>query len=135
MCITKYFVMSDVMKVAIYRVCYVCIYLGRPVVEITAVAGGCRHVNISWTTTYSSDDCNVLYYDVTLSYVTMDDHVTVSMVTTMNSSTITELPDDTQVNIIVAAIGAEQVVLSTDSTTVSTATFKSMYVLYMHIYR
>ena len=135
MCVTKYFVMIDVMKVAIYRVCYVCIYLDRPLVEITTVTGGCGYVNISWTTTYNTDDCDVLYHNVTLSYVTMDDHVTVSMVTTMNSSTITELPYDIQVNIIVTAIGTEQVVLSTDSTTVSTAAFRSTYVLYMHIYR
>ena len=55
----------------------------------------------------------------------MDDHVTVSMVTTMNSSTITGLPDDTQVNITVTAIGILQV-LSIDSTSVRTVAFESM---------
>ena len=76
----------------------------------------------------------MLYYDVTLSYVTMDDHVTVSMVTSMNSSTITELPYNTQVNITVTAIGTEQVILSTDSTTVITAAFESMYMYILQVY-
>ena len=101
-------------------------YIDRPVVEITTVTGGCRHVNISWTTTYNTDDCNVLYYDVTLSYVTMDGHATVSMVTTMNSSTITGLPDDTQVNITVTAIGVMQVIHSAHSASVRIVAFESM---------
>ena len=58
----------------------------------------------------------------------MDDNVTVSMVTIMNSSTINGLPYDTQVKITITAIGAEQVILSTDSTTESTVTFESMYI-------
>ena len=129
MCVTKYFVMIDVMKVAIYRICYVCIYLDRPLVEITTVTGGCRHVNISWTATNNTDNCSVLYYDVTLSYVnvTVDDHVTVSMITTMNSTNFTGLPFNTQVNVTVGAIGKESVVLSIDSTTESTIAFESMY--------
>ena len=65
----------------------------------------------------------------------MDDHVTVSMITTMNSSTITGLPYNTQVNITITAVGTEQVVLSTDSTTESTVAFESMYVLFVLIYR
>ena len=69
----------------------------------------------------------MLYYDITLSYVAMDDHVTVSMVTTMNSSTITGLPDDTQVNITVTAAGIKNVVYSVDSASVSTVAFESMY--------
>ena len=88
-----------------------CNCVDRLVFERTTVTGGCIHVNISWTTIYSTDDCNVLYYNVTLSYVTMNDHVTVSMVNTMNSSTITGLPDDTQVNITVTVIGVMQIVL------------------------
>ena len=101
-------------------------YVDRPLVEITSVTGGCRHVNISWTTTYNTDDCNVLYYDVTLSFVTMDDHVTVSLVTTMNLSTITGLPDDTQVNITVTAVGVLQDILSVCSASVRTVAFESM---------
>ena len=103
-------------------------YVDRPVVEITSVTGGCRHVNISWNTTYNTDNCSMLHYDVTLSYVTMDDHVTVPMVTTMNSTNFTGLPDDTQVNITVTAIGIQSVILSVDSTTVSTAAFESMHI-------
>ena len=59
----------------------------------------------------------------------MDDHVTKSVITTMNSSTITELPDDTHIKITVTAIGVKQVVFSVDSTSVSTAAFESMYML------
>ena len=50
---------------------------------------------------YNTDDCRVVCYDVTLSYVTMDDHVTKSVMVTMNSLTITELSDDTHINITV----------------------------------
>ena len=106
---------------------YVC-YVDRPVVEITTAIEGCRYVNISWSTTYNTDDCSVIYYDVTLSYVIMDEHVTKSMITTMNSSTISGLSDDTQVNITVTAIGIRQVVFSVDSTSVSTVAFESTYI-------
>ena len=58
----------------------------------------------------------------------MDDHVTKSVIATMNSSTITELPDDTHINITVTAIGVKHVVFSVDSTSVSTLAFESMYV-------
>ena len=58
----------------------------------------------------------------------MDDHVTKSVITTMNSSTINELPDDTHINITVAAIGIKHVVFSVDSTLVSTAAFESTYI-------
>ena len=120
----------DVMKIHI-------MYVDRPVVEITTATGGCRHVNISWSTTYNTDNCSVDHYDVTLSYVTMDDHVTQSMITTMNSSTITGLPGGTQVNITVTAIVIKQVVFTADSTSVSTVAFESMYIhiilfLYLH---
>ena len=41
----------------------------------------------------------------------MDDNVTVFMITTMNSSTITGLPDDTQVDITVFSILTNQIFL------------------------
>ena len=120
----------DVMKIHV-------MYVDRPVVKITTATGGCRHVNISWSTTDNTDDCTVVCYNVTLSYVTMDDHVTQSMTTTMNSSTITGLPDGTHVNITVTAIIIKQVVFTADSTSVSTVAFESMYIhiilfLYLH---
>ena len=59
----------------------------------------------------------------------MDDHITQSMITTMNSSTFTGLPDDTQVNITVTAIGMIQYILSDDSTSVSTIAFESMDII------
>ena len=66
----------------------------------------------------------------------MDDHVTKSVITTMNSSTITELPDDTHINITVTAIGVKHVVFSVDSTSVSIAAFESMYMhTYVHVYK
>ena len=98
-------------------------------VEITAVSGGCRYVNISWSTTGNNDECSVFSYNVTLSYVTMDDHVTQSMITIMNSSTITGLPDDTQVNITVTGIGIRQNNLTLDSTLGRTVAFESMDII------
>ena len=59
----------------------------------------------------------------------MDDHVTQSMITTMNSSTFTGLPDDTQFNITVSGIGVMQDNLTFDRTSVRTAAFESKYVL------
>ena len=56
----------------------------------------------------------------------MDDHVTLSMFTAMNSSTFTGLPDDTQVNITVSGIRTNFDILSVDSTSVTTGDFKSM---------
>ena len=56
----------------------------------------------------------------------MDDNVTVFMITTMNSSTITGLPDDTQVDITVFSILTNQNILSFDSTSVRTLDIKSM---------
>ena len=100
--------------------------------EITTATGGCGYVNISWSTTYNADDFSVIYYDATLSYVTNDDHMTVSMATTMMSSIFTGLPPDTQINITLLVIGIEQVVLGIDSTTVSTVAFESMYSIYVH---
>ena len=88
----------------------------RPVVEITTVSVGCGYVNISWNVTGNNDECSVFSYNVTLSYVTMDDHVTKSIITRMNSYTITELPDDTQVNITVFGIHRDRDILSFDST-------------------
>ena len=57
----------------------------------------------------------------------MDDHVTKSVITTMNSSTITGLPDDTHINITVTAIVVKHV-FSVDSTSVSTKAFESTYI-------
>ena len=54
---------------------------------------------------------------------TMDNHVTVTMVTQMNSYTFTELPDDTEVNIIVTGISLMQAILSFDTTSVRTTIF------------
>ena len=102
-------------------------YIDRPEVEITTATGGCRDVNISWSTTYNTVDCRVVYYNVTLSYVTMDDRVTKSMIATMNSSTFTGLPYDTLINITVTAIGIMQDVFDVDSTSVSTVAFESKY--------
>ena len=70
-------------------------------------------------------------YNVTLSYVTLDDHVTESMLTTMNSSALTGLPDDTEFNITVSGIGVMQDILTFDSTSVSTIAFESMYNMYI----
>ena len=107
---------------------FVFTFVDRPLVEITTITGGCRRVKISWTTRYDTDKCSVLYYGVALSYVTMDDDVKTSMVTTKKFATITGLPDDTQVNITVAAIGMMEVVFSVDSALVSTTVAsKSMY--------
>lgn len=109
-------------------------YLDEPEVQITTVSVGCGYVNISWNITDNNDECSVFSYDVTLSYVTMDDHVTESIVTTMNSSTITGLPDDTQINITVSGIGVLQDVLTFDCTSVSTVAFESMYVATVCMY-
>ena len=99
---------------------------------MTAVTGGCGYVNVSWNVTGNDDEC-VVYYDVTLSYVTMDDNVTESMITTMNSSTFTGLPDDTQINITVTAIGIMEGILSDNSTSVNTVAFESACT-YGHMY-
>ena len=105
-------------------------YVDRPVVQITTVSVGCGYVNISWNTTGNNDKCSVPFYDITLSYVTMDmdDHVTVSMITTMNSCTFTGLPDDTQINITVTSINENRDVISFDSTSVNTGYYISTYV-------
>ena len=109
-----------------YVCMHICIlhYVDNPVVEITTVSAGCGYVNISWNVTGNNDVCSVFSYNVTLSYVT-DDHVIKSVITTMNSSTFTELPDDTQVNITVSGIGIMQDILTFDCTSVSTVAFES----------
>ena len=56
----------------------------------------------------------------------MDDNVTVFMISTVNSSTITGLPDDTQVNIIVFGILTNQNIFSFDFTSVRTLDIKGM---------
>ena len=115
-------------------VLYVCIYIrtyvccvDKPVVEITAVTVGCGYVNISWSTTGNNDECSVSLYNVTISYVTMDDHVIEAMLTAMSSSTITRLPDDTQIIITVSGISSNRDILSVDSTSVKTLEFESMH--------
>ena len=107
---------------------YVC-YTDKPVVGITTAIGGCGYVNISWSTTGNNDECSVFSYNLILSYVTMDDNVTESMITTMNSSTFTGLPDDTEFNITVSGIGIMQDILTLDCTSVSTVAFESKCVL------
>ena len=99
-------------------------YIG-PVVEITTAIGGSRFVDISWSTAGNNDECRVFSYNVTLSYVTMDDHVTEFMVTTMNSSTFTGFPGGTQINITVYGVGVMQDILTFDSTSVTTVAFES----------
>ena len=105
---------------------YICYVDSRSVVEITTVSVGCGYVNISWNVTGNNDMCSVFSYNVTLSYVTMDDHVTKSVITTMNSYTFTGLPDDTQVNITVFGVHRDSDILSIDSTSVRTIDIKSM---------
>ena len=50
------------------------------------------------------------------------------MMTTMNSSTISELPYDTPLSITVFGMNSNRDVLSFDSTSVRTIGFESMYV-------
>ena len=94
-------------------------YIDKPAIMITNTIVGCGYVNILWSTTITNDEC-MIFYNVTLSYDTMDNHVTVTMVTQMNSYTFTELPDDTQVNITVTGISLLQAILSFDTTSVTT---------------
>ena len=110
-----------------YTYTHVC-YADKPVVQIATVSGGCGYVNISWNVTGNNDECRVTLYDVTLSYVTMDDHIIESMLTAMNSYTFTLLPDDTQVNITVFGILTNRDIVSFDSTSVKTMEFESAYV-------
>ena len=100
-------------------------YIDRPVVEITAVAGGCGYVSVSWTATGNSDVCSPVQYNVTLSLSTMD--MTVS-ITSMNTHRFTELPDDTQFTVTVIGINMMGVVSDPVSTSVDICT----YVLYTY---
>ena len=71
----------------------------------------------------------MLSYNVTLSYIAKDiKSVTLPLITEMNSSTFTGLPDDTQVNITVSGMYRNRDVLSFDSTSVRTIEFEGMYV-------
>ena len=108
-----------------YTYTHVC-YVDKPVVQITTVSVGCGYVNISWNVTGNNDECRATLYDVILSYVTMDDHVTESVLTAMNSYTFTELPDNAQVNITVFGILTNRDIVSFDSTSVETMEFESM---------
>ena len=102
---------------------YECAFVDRPVVEITAVAGGCGYVSVSWTTAGNSDVCSPVQYNVTLSSSTMN--MTVS-ITSMNTHNFTELPDDTQFTVTVIGIN----VMGIASDPVSTAVTKNCtYVL------
>ena len=109
-------------------------YLEKPVVEITTVSVGCGYVNISWNVTGNNDECSVFYYNVTSSYVTMDNHVMKSVITMMNSANIAGLPGETQINITVAAVGVMQVVFSVDSAFVETVPFESTYICTVHTF-
>ena len=92
---------------------------------MAAAIVGCGYVNISWNVTGNNDECSVSSYNVTL---TMDGNVTEFMITIMNSSTITGLPDDTQFNITIYGINKNRKILSFDSTSVRTMKFESTYV-------
>ena len=93
-------------------ICPVC-YVDRPVVEITAVAGGCGYVSVSWTATGNSDVCSPVQYIVTLSSSTMN--ITVTTIP-MNTHNFTELPDDTQFTVTVIGINMMGVVSDPVST-------------------
>ena len=95
-------------------------YTDRPVVEITATAGGCGYVSVSWTATGNSDVCSPVQYNVTLSSSTMD--ITVS-ITSVNTHCFTELPDNTQFNITVIGINVMGVASDPASTSVDICMF------------
>ena len=101
-------------------------YADKPVVQIATVSDGCGYVNISWNVTGNNDECRVTLYNVILSYVTMDDYVTGSVLTAMNSYTFTGLPDGTQVNITVFGILTNRDIVSFDSSSVKRGYYKSM---------
>ena len=82
-------------------------------------------MDISWNVT-DSDLC-FTFYNVTLSYVGKDKNVTVFMMTTMNSSTFSEIPYDTSLNITVFGLNYNRDVLSFNSTSMRTVRLKSMY--------
>ena len=90
-------------------------YVDRPVVEITAVVGGCRYVSVSWTATDIGNVCSPVQYNVTLSSSTMN--MTVS-ITSMNTHNFTELPEDTQFTVTVIGINMIRVVSDPVSTSV-----------------
>ena len=102
----------------------------KPVVEITAVAGECGYVSVSWTATGNSDVCSPVQYNVTLSSSTMN--MTVS-ITSMNTHRFTELPDDTQFTITVIGINVMEVASDPVSTSVTTnCMYVLSYVQYMY---
>ena len=106
------------MHAYLYVHTYVCMficYVDRPVVEITALVGGCGYVSISWTATGNNDVCSPIQYNVTLSSSTMN--MTVS-ITSMNTHNFTKLPDDTQFTITVIGINVMRVVSDPVSTSV-----------------
>ena len=95
-------------------------------IEITTVLLGCGYVDISWNVTDSIDEKCIVSYNVTLSYVGKDKNVTVFMMTTLNSSTFSEIPYDTPLSITVFSINIYRDVFSFDSTSVRTIGFESM---------
>ena len=82
-------------------------------------------MDISWNVTYSG--VCFTSYNVTLSYVGKDKNVTVFMMTTMNSSTFSEVPYDTSLNITVFGLNDNRDVLSFNSTSVRTVGLQGMY--------
>ena len=103
-------------------------YIGQPVVKITAAMGGCGYVYVSWTITGSSDLCRITQYNVTLSSATVNMIVSISG---MNSHNFTDLPDDTVFNVTVTGIMVMGFVSNPDSTTVRTMICLSTYI-YIH---
>ena len=94
-------------------------------IEITTVLLGCGYVDISWNVTDSIDEKCIVSYNVTLSYVGKDKNVTVFMMTTMNSSTFSEIPYDTPLSITVFGVNSYRDILSFDSISVRTIGFES----------
>ena len=102
-------------------------YVGKPLVEITTVTGGCGYVSVSWNVIGNNDKCKVFFYNVTLSYIAKDiKSVILVLITTMSSYTFTGLPDDTLFNITVFGLSRSEDVLSFVSTSVNTVEFESM---------
>ena len=95
-------------------------------VKITATAGGCGYVNVSWTTPNSSEVCRSTQYNVTLSSATVK--IIISSVS-LNSHNFTGLPDDTLFNVTVTGINTMGFVSNPDSTTVRTMICLSTYTL------
>ena len=70
------------------------IFVVNPLVEVTAVTGGCGYVSARWAAIgIISELCKTIQYNVTLSSASMN--VSMPILTTTNFHNFTGLPDDT----------------------------------------